>query len=416
MRQWAICGGTPAFSETLHVGRPNIGSRETLFRRLGEMLDRGWLSNRGPLVLEFERALQSYLGVKHCIAMCNGTIALEIATRALGLEGEVIVPSMTFIATAHALYWQGIRPVFADIDPVTFCLDPADVDRRITPATTGIIGVHLYGRGCDTEGLQDVADRHGLKLMFDAAHAFGCSHGGQRIGHFGQCEVLSFHATKFFNTFEGGAVATNDDDLAERIRLMQNFGFAGLDNVIYPGTNGKMVEACAAMGLTNLESLDELLAINRRNYDLYQKGFESIPGIELADLMAGEDYNYQYVVVRVQDEYPLSRDELMRVLHAENVRVRRYFWPGCHRMEPYRTLYPASELDLPVTEKAAEQILAFPTGQAVSPEAIAVILDMVRTLAESKLAIPIRDIVASAKASRPARASHFYPSDTSASR
>lgn len=412
MKQWAICGGTPAFSEILHVGRPNIGNREVLFRRMNEMLDRGWLSNRGPLVLEFERALQSYLGVRHCITMCNGTIALEIATRALELEGEVIVPSMTFIATAHALHWQGIRPVFADIDPVTFCLDAGDVEKRITSKTTGIIGVHLYGRGCNTEALQDVADRHGLKLLFDAAHAFGCSHSGQRIGHFGQCEVLSFHATKFFNTFEGGAVATNDDDLAERIRLMQNYGFAGLDNVIYPGTNGKMTEVCAAMGLTNLESLDELLAINRRNYDLYQKGFELIPGIELADLVPGELYNYQYVVVRVLEEYPLARDELMRILHAENVRVRRYFWPGCHRMEPYRTLSPEAGGHLPVTEKAAEQILAFPTGQTVSPEAIAVIIDMVRDLAETKAPIPIKDFLGSAKKSRPGRPSYPYPPET----
>jgi dTDP-4-amino-4,6-dideoxygalactose transaminase len=192
--------------------------------------------------------------------MCNGTIALEIAIRALGLTGEVIVPSYTFIATAHALHWQGITPVFADIDPDTHNLDPEAVRRMITPRTTGIIGVHLWGRAAPVEALQAISDEHGLQLMFDAAHAFGCSYRGQMIGNFGRAEVLSFHATKFFNTLEGGAVVTNDDELAEVMRLMRNFGFSGYDNVIHPGTNGKMVEICAAMGLTNFDELDDVVA------------------------------------------------------------------------------------------------------------------------------------------------------------
>ncbi|MCK5665506.1 MAG: aminotransferase class I/II-fold pyridoxal phosphate-dependent enzyme, partial [Thiotrichaceae bacterium] len=220
----AINGAIPAFSEPIHVGRPNIGKRETFLNYVEQILDNKWLTNNGPLLQEFERRVAEYHGVKHCIAMCNGTIALEIATRALELEGEVIIPSYTFIATAHALHWQAITPVFADINPKTHTLDPESVRRMITPRTTGILGVHLWGRPADIEALQAIADEYNLKLMFDAAHAFGCSYKGKMVGNFGACEVLSFHATKVFNTFEGGAVLTNKDELAETMRLMRNFG------------------------------------------------------------------------------------------------------------------------------------------------------------------------------------------------
>ncbi len=203
--------------------------------------------------------------------MCNGTIALEIAIRALELRGEVIVPSYTFIATAHALQWQEITPVFADIDPATQMLDPAAVRKMITPRTTGILGVHLWGRPAPVEALQAIADEHGLKVMYDASHGFACTHGGRPLGNFGECEVFSFHATKFFNTFEGGAVVTNNDELAAKMRLMRNFGFADYDKVIYPGTNGKLTEIAAAMGLTNLADVDRFVSANKRNYDHYRR-------------------------------------------------------------------------------------------------------------------------------------------------
>ena len=197
----AINGAAPAFEQPLHVGRPNIGNRETFLEYAREIFDRRWLTNNGLMVQEFEQRVADYHGVEHCVAMCNGTVALEIAIRALGLEDEVIIPSFTFIATAHALHWQAITPVFADIDPKTHNLDPDAVRRMISPRTTGIIGVHLWGRSAPVEALQTIADEHDLKLMFDAAHAFGCSHKGIMIGNFGTCEVLSFLATKFFNTF-----------------------------------------------------------------------------------------------------------------------------------------------------------------------------------------------------------------------
>ena len=388
MDELSLLGGSPAFSAPLHVGRPNIGNRDALLGRIGGILDRHWLTNNGPLVREFEQRISQYVGVNHCICVCNATIGLEIAIRAANLHGEVIVPSFTFVATAHALQWHEITPVFADIDPATHNLDPAKVERHITARTTAILGTHLWGRPCPVEALAEIAGRRGLKLVFDAAHAFGCSHCGRMVGGFGLAEVFSFHATKFLNSFEGGAITTNDDDLAAKIRLMTNFGFSGYDNVIHLGTNGKMTEVCAAMGLTNLEGLDEIVAANRQNYDAYRTGLVGTPGVHLIDYDASERANYQYVVLEVESDLaPLSRDELVEVLHAENVLARKYFWPGCHRMEPYRALQPNAGLMLPETERLAERIVVLPNGQSISEEAVDRICSIIRVSFENSAAV-----------------------------
>lgn len=358
------------FEKTLHVGAPNIGDRKRFHQYVDEMFDRCWLTNRGPLVQELEARLCEYLGVNHCITMCNATIALEIAAKALGLSGEVIVPSLTFVATAHALQWQEITPVFCDIDRDSYNMDPQQVERHITSKTTGILATHVYSRPCDIEALQEVANRNGLKLMFDAAHAFGCSYKGRMIGNFGECEVFSFHATKFFNTFEGGAIATNNAELAEKIRLMQNFGFAGFDNVIHIGTNGKMSEVCAAMGLTSLDSLSHFLEVNRQNYESYKAGLSDVTGLKLIEYDDAESCNRQYVVVEIGDDYPLTRDELIANLQEKNVLARRYFWPGCHRMEPYKSLQPDAGLFLPVTEEVVNRLVVLPTGTSVDQDII----------------------------------------------
>jgi dTDP-4-amino-4,6-dideoxygalactose transaminase len=363
----AIFGGTPAFKDKLHVGRPNIGDRARLLERFNNILDTKWLSNMGPYEREFEQRVAETIGTRHCIAICNATVALEIAIRALGLTGEVLVPSFTFVATAHALQWQQITPVFCDIDPETHCLDPRSVESMITPRTTGIIPVHLWGHASNIEALTAIASRNNLRLLFDAAHAFGCSHKGRMIGNFGDAEVFSFHATKFFNTFEGGAVVTNDDDLARKIRLMKNFGFADYDQVIYIGTNGKMNEVSAAMGLSSLDSLEEFVGTNRRNYQRYRDELYRIPGLRLFAYDDSEKCNYQYIVVEVDEQVTgISRDELIKVLWAENVLARRYFYPGCHRMEPYRSYYPYAGLMLPETEKLAARVLILPTGMSIS--------------------------------------------------
>ena len=376
----ALNGAPPAFNEPVHVGRPNLGDRDALLRHTAEIYDRRWLTNNGPLVQELEVRIAQRLGVKHCIAMCNGTIALEIAIRALGLSGEVIVPSWTFVATAHALHWQAITPVFADIDPLTHNLDPDAVRRMITPRTTGIIGVHLWGRAAPVAELQAIADEHGLQLMFDAAHAFDCSHAGRKIGGFGRCEVLSFHATKVFNTFEGGAVVTNDDVLAETMRLMRNFGFSGYDNVIHPGTNGKMPEINAAMGLVNLEALPGFVDANRQCHVAYRNALQGIPGIRLLAYDEVDDPNYQYVVLEIGDEFPVSRDRLVDALQAENILARKYFWPGCHRMQPYTGLYPHAGLLLTNTENVGARVLVLPSGNSINFEQIEAICSVMIVL------------------------------------
>jgi len=375
----ALFGGAPTFAEALHVGRPNLGDREAFLARVNDILDRRWFTNNGRYVQEFEQRLAEATGTRHCIAVCNATIALELAIRALDMSGEVIVPSFTFVATPHSLQWQGITPVFCDVDPRTHNLDPDQVESLITPRTTGIIGVHVWGRPCAVEPLTAIARARGLKLLFDAAHAFACSHRGTMIGGFGDAEVFSFHATKFLNSFEGGAITTNGDALAARIRLMKNFGFSGYDNVIYVGTNGKMTEVCAAMGLSSLESLDELIAVNRRHHEGYRKALADIRGVRVLEYDAAEKSNHQYIVVEVdEDEAGLSRDQLVRLLHAENILARRYFYPGCHAMEPYRTLFPRARLQLPETERLCTRVMTLPNGTSVEAEDVRAIGALVR--------------------------------------
>ena len=384
----AIFGKPTAFADKVHVGRPNIGNREHLLARINDMLDRVWFTNNGPFVQEFESKIAAFVGVRHCVAMCNATVALEIAIRALGLTGEVIVPSFTFIATAHALQWQEITPVFCDIDPRTHNLDPSQVEKMVTPRTSGIIGVHTWGRACDVSALEDIARNRNLQLLFDAAHAFGCSYKGELIGGFGRCEVFSFHATKFFNTFEGGAVLTNDVVLAEKMRLMRNFGFHGYDNVIYIGTNGKMTEVCAAMGLTSLESVDEFIETNRRNHSVYARGLDGVPGVSVLAYDEHERANYQYIVLEVDEPAAgLTRDELVEVLYAENVLARRYFFPGCHRMEPYRSYFPHAFLVLPETERLCRRVMLLPNGTSVDELAISRICQILQTAVSNAPAV-----------------------------
>jgi dTDP-4-amino-4,6-dideoxygalactose transaminase len=384
----ALFGGDPSFQEKLHVGRPNIGNREILMDRINQLLDDKWLTNDGPFVKEFEQKISKYLGVKHSILMCNGTIALEIAIRALGLSGEVIVPSFTFIATAHALQWQEITPVFCDIRRNFHTIDPAQVERMITPRTSGIIGVHLWGNPCEIDYLTDICKKNGLKLLFDSSHAFGCSYNGTKIGAFGEAEIFSFHATKFLNTFEGGAIVTNNDELADKIRLMKNFGFSGFDKVIYIGTNGKMSEISAAMGLTGLENIDDFIKTNKRNYEIYEEELSGLPCIELMSYNCNEQSNYQYIVITLNNNFTtVSRDLLIEILHSENIIARRYFYPGCHRMEPYRSFFPHAGLLLPNTEKIAEQVMILPNGTALQEKDVRKICEVIKFVISNEFEI-----------------------------
>jgi dTDP-4-amino-4,6-dideoxygalactose transaminase len=386
VQELAVLGSTPAFANPLHVGRPNIAPMEQFYGYLEQALHRFWLTNDGDLLVELERRIADFLGVRHCIAMCNGTMALEIMARACGLRGEVILPSFTFIATPHALEWLGIRPVFCDVDPATHTLDPGQVQRLVTDQTSAIMGVHLWGNVCDVEGLETVARRNRLVLVFDAAHAFACSHLERMVGTFGLAEAFSFHATKFFNTFEGGAVTTNDDEVAERCRLMRNFGFGTPDDIMCVGINGKMSEASAAMGLANLDSLDVFVSANLANHNHYSRALEGLPALSLIRNPSGEHTNGQYVVIEVDEETAgLSRDDLYVVLRAENVLARRYFHPGCHRQQPYRER-PLPD-PLTVTERLCKTVLQLPSGTAVNSDDIAEICSILRVSLADPVAV-----------------------------
>lgn len=342
--------------KTLHVGRPNMAAQFSLLEAFESVLASQWLTNDGPWVRRLEGEICDELGVGYCVAVANGTLGLEIAARALMPElGEVIMPSFTFVATAHALAWQGYKPVFADINPKTHVLDPQDVEAKITERTVGILGVHLWGTPCAPLALSEVAERYQLKLFFDAAHAFRC----QGIGSLGECEVFSFHATKFFNTVEGGAVTTNDKVLAQKLRELRNFGFRGdgTHKVSGLGINAKMSELHAAVGVTNLAQIDKFIQWNFGNYLCYRRRLIH-PDIRVYELPGLG--NFQYIVIEIAG----GADALAKALQAEDVLARRYFSPPCHAMPPYDQEGDA----LPVTEAVAERVLVLPTGMAVTQQ------------------------------------------------
>lgn len=374
----AIFEGPAEFSDSLHVGRPNVGSRDGLFRRLNEILDRNWLTNDGPMVREFEQRLQDLTGAENCVAVCNATAGLQLLCHALNLTGEIILPSFTFAASAHAFLWQGVTPVFCDVKPGTFHLDVDLLESLRTERTSAILGVHTWGQTCDVEAVTMFADTHNLKMIFDAAHSIGCEHEGRPVGTFGNAEVFSFHATKCINSFEGGAITTNDNELAKRLRLMRNFGFQGNDNVVSIGINAKMSEVSAAMGNTSLDAYDEFVAHNRKNAEAFSGGLAAVPGIDLFEPQQTTRHNWQYAVALVDEQrFGLTRDELVAVLTAENVLARRYFYPGCHRIEPYRTMLQDAGNSLPHTESICRDVLVLPTGMQLDSSAATRICELI---------------------------------------
>ncbi|MEU0383216.1 aminotransferase class I/II-fold pyridoxal phosphate-dependent enzyme [Streptomyces chartreusis] len=375
----ALFGGAPAFPRALVVGRPNTGDRSRFGQRLEGVLDSGWLSNGGPLVAEFERRVADVTAAAEAVATCNATTALQLVIRALGLTGQIIVPAMTFAATAQAVSWLGLTPVFCDIDPDTGCLSPKEVEAAITPRTSAIISVHLWGRPGAVTELEAIAAAHRLALVFDAAHAFGNTYRQRPIGQFGTAEVFSFHATKVVNAFEGGAVTTNDAHLARRLRTMQNFGLDADRTARLAGTNAKMHEASAAMGLTSLEAYDATVARNAENHRSYCSELAGVPGISVVRFDPEERHNHHYLIITVDpDRGALRRDALMDVLRAENVIAQRYFAPGCHLMPAFRSGTPPR---LPHTEWLSDRVVALPTGPSVSRCDIGRVCEVIRVAA-----------------------------------
>lgn len=376
LERLAIFGGEPMFEEPLHVGRPNLAQTSDILDMFAGILESKWLTNDGGWVHRLETDIKRYLGVKHCIAVANGTLGLEIAARALmPKRGHVIVPSFTFIATPNALAWQGYKPVFADINPMTHVFDPAGLETRITGDVVGILGVHTWGTPCEIEALTAIAVNHRLPLFFDAAHAFGCTYKNRSIGNFGRCEVFSFHATKFFNTAEGGAITTNDARLARRLRELRNFGFAGdgSQTTTCVGINAKMSEFHAALGVMNLMKIRSFIDRNRTNYRRYWYNLRN-SGVRVYShgSQATHRGNFQYVVVELLSG-KLSADILVKILRAENVLARRYFSPPCHRVAPHNR----EGYYLPVTEAVSNRVVVLPTGMSLTRQDVDKVCELI---------------------------------------
>lgn len=344
----------------IYVTRPYLPPLEEFLPYLEEIWDSKWLTNGGPFHREFEKKLAEYLGVEHLALFVNGTLALVTALQALRITGEVITTPFTFVATAHSLLWNDIKPVFVDIQPETYNLDPEKIEAAITPHTTAILPVHVYGIPCDVDRIQKIADTYGLKVIYDAAHAFGISRGGESLLKHGDLSILSFHATKVFNTFEGGAIICPDAKTKKRIDDLKNFGFADEVTVVAPGINGKMNEVQAAFGLLQLKHIDKVID-RRRGIDArYREKLASVPGICCPPAPEGTTSNYSYFAIMVGTEYPFTRDELYEKLRRNNVYTRRYFYPLISDFPMYRGLPSAAKSNLPTACKAADQVLCLP--------------------------------------------------------
>ena len=368
--QLAAFGGAPAFRKPLHVGQPILINPETMLADIDSVMRSGQLTNNGPRLQEFEVAIARVCRTKHAIATCNATIALQIAARALRLSGEVIVPAFTFIATAHALEWIGLDPVFADVDPHPHTLDLKSAEECITPRTSAILPVHLWGHVCRTQQLDELCRSRRLRLLYDSSHAFGCQQDGVPVGNFGDAEVFSFHATKFVHAFEGGAIVTNDDGVADRCRRLRAFGISGLTEISDVGTNGKMHELSAVAGLHSIATMSSRVAANRANRMVYACHCQSMNGLSLLSTPEGNESNGQYLVLTVDEQqFGLNRDQIVSLLRAEGVFARSYFSPGCHQAEPYRSADSGRHVRVPldVTETLSKTVLQLPTGPALAP-------------------------------------------------
>jgi dTDP-4-amino-4,6-dideoxygalactose transaminase len=350
----------------IYVTQPYLPPIEEFTRYLEQIWDNKILTNGGPFHQQLEYELCEYLGIKHISLFTNGTIALVTALQALGITGEVITTPYSFVATAHSLLWNGIKPVFVDIDPNTLNLDPAKIEAAITPHTTAIMPVHCYGRPCDVDAIQRIADIYNLKVVYDAAHAFGVKcHCGSVLNH-GDLSVLSFHATKVFNTFEGGAIVCPDIKTKQRIDHLKNFGFVDELTVVAPGINGKMSELNAAFGLIQLKHLSAALERRREIDQTYRAGLKKMKGITCLNGEEGANTNHSYFPILIGSDHPINRDALYQALKDQNIYARRYFYPLISDFPMYRSMPSAHPDNLPVASRAAEQVLCLPIYPALS--------------------------------------------------
>ena len=355
--------------KVITVTSPLLPSLDDFMPYLQDIWNRKWLTNNGHYHQELEKALCEYLKVPYISLFTNGTLPLITALQALRITGEVITTPYSFVATTHSLWWNGIKPVFVDIDPVTGNLDPDKIEAAITPRTTAIMPVHVYGQPCDTKRIQEIADKYGLKVIYDAAHAFGVEVNGESILNAGDMSTLSFHATKVYNTIEGGALVMHDEATKKRIDYLKNFGFANETTVVAPGINSKMDEVRSAYGLLNLKQVDAAIEARHKVADKYREALRNVPGIRVMEDMPGVRHNYSYFPIFIDAErYGMTRDELYFKMKENNVLGRRYFYPLISEFSTYRGLESARPENLPVATHIANTVICLPMYHSLTDD------------------------------------------------
>ncbi len=359
------------------VTQPFLPPLEEFIPYLQEIWKTRRLTNAGPFHRRLEIALAQYLGVEHIALFANGTLALMTALKSLALSGEIVTTPFSFVATTHALWWSGITPVFADIDPNSLNLDPGAIEAAITSRTTAILPVHVYGRPCDVSAIQRIADTHGLRVIYDAAHAFAVRDSGGSIARHGDLSVLSFHATKVFTTFEGGAIVCPDTRTKQHVDLLKNFGFADEVTVLAAGINGKMNELQAAFGLLQLQHVDAAIRRRQEIDSRYRWALESVPAIDCLPLPPGIVWNHAYFPILIQPDYPLSRDGLYNRLRERGIHARRYFYPLISEFPMYRNLSSATPARLPIAHNVAKRVLCLPVYPTLKSEEVDEIIDII---------------------------------------
>jgi dTDP-4-amino-4,6-dideoxygalactose transaminase len=365
-------------NKPIYVTQPSLPSLEEYTDYLKKIWESKRLTNNGPFHQQFEKELADYLGVKYLSLFANGTLALVTALQALRITGEVITTPFSFVATTHSLWWNNIKPVFVDIEPDYFTLDPEKIEAAITPQTTAILPVHVYGNPCKIDEIQKIADTYGLKIIYDAAHAFGVKINGNSILNYGDLSILSFHATKVFNTIEGGAIICHDEKTKKRVDYLKNFGFAGETTVIAPGINAKMNELQAAFGLVQLNHIDEYISKRKEIADLYRKELSGIKGIRVLYNIEGVDHSYTYFPVLIDEKlYGESRDTLYEILKKNNIYGRRYFYPLISQFPTYRGLPSAKSENLPISKKISEKVICLPIYSDLEHDIINKIVKMI---------------------------------------
>ena len=366
-------------SEKITVTSPLLPSLDEFIPYLQDIWDRKWLTNNGYYHQQLEEALCDYLKVPYLSLFTNGTLPLICALQALRITGEVITTPYSFVATTHSLWWNGIKPVFVDIDPETCNINPDKIEAAITPKTTAIMPVHVYGKPCDTVRIQEIADKYGLKVIYDAAHAFGVEMNGKSILEAGDMSTLSFHATKVYNTVEGGALVCQDAQTKKRIDYLKNFGFAGETTVIAPGINGKIDEIRSASGLLNLKQVDTAIEARHQGAIKYREVLRTIKGIRVMEDIPGVRHNYSYFPIFVDaKEYGMTRDELYYKLKESNIWGRRYFYPLISEFSTYRGLESARPEGLPVAKKIADSVICLPIHHGLTDLEIQLIIDIIK--------------------------------------